>query len=437
MAVLPPPLHRLATLAALAVALACAALQSESQVPAPSPALQSSGGINRPDHLAKPSLVLVSFDGFRPDYVDRFDLPNFRRLIARGVRARAMRPVFPSITFPNHYSLVTGLHPGHHGIVENGFFDPLRNAAYSFRNEATVTDGSWYGGEPVWVTAERQGMVAACFFWPGSEAAIKGIRPTFWNKYDGTIPNPTRVATVLQWLRLPNEQRPHVITLYFSDVDSASHRVALQHPDVEKAVRGIDATLGAILDGIDALPDRERVILLLTSDHGMTDTSARQTVQLGSLIDTSNIRPSFSGPVAGLHVGGGPDRARSVRDQLNAKLPHGRAYLRQDLPQRYHFRDTPRAGDVVVIMDEGWTLATSILTRALIQTSWGEHGWPPDVASMRALFIIAGPGIRRGVTIPEVENVDVYPLMTELLALQPATGIDGRPGRISALVRER
>ena len=137
-----------------------------------------------------------------------------------------MRPVFPSTTFPNHYSLVTGLHPGHHGIVENGFFDPARNAAYSFRNEATVTDGSWYGGEPIWVTAERQGMVAACFFWPGSEAAVKGIRPTFWNKYDGTIPNAKRVATVLDWLRLPAERRPHVITLYFSDVDSISHRVS-------------------------------------------------------------------------------------------------------------------------------------------------------------------------------------------------------------------
>jgi hypothetical protein len=140
--------------------------------------------------------------------------------------------------------------------------------------------------------------------------------------------------------------------------------------------------------------------------------------------------------VTGLHVTGGPDAARRLRDQLNAKLTHGRAYLRQDLPERYQFRDTPRAGDVVVVMDEGWTIATSIITRALIQNRWGEHGWPPDIASMRAIFLIAGPGIRRGITIPEVENVDVYPLMTELLGLQPATGIDGRAGRIGALVRE-
>src|SRR5687767_8370331 len=221
MPALASALRRAAMLAIVSLALAARgeAPTAEQQTPAPAPA-HGSGGINRAEHLAKPSLVLLSFDGFRADYLNRFDLPNFRRFIARGTRADAMRPVFPSTTFPNHYSLVTGLHPGHHGIVENGFFDPARNAAYSFRNEATVTDGSWYGGEPIWVTAERQGMVAASFFWPGSEAAIKGVRPTSWNKYDGTIPNADRVATVLEWLRRPAEQRPHVITLYFSDVDA-------------------------------------------------------------------------------------------------------------------------------------------------------------------------------------------------------------------------
>lgn len=397
-----------------------------------------SGGINRPEHLAKPSLVLVSFDGFRADYLDRLALPNFRRVIARGVRAQALRPVFPAITFPNHYSLVTGLYPGHHGIVENSFFDPVRNATYSFRDQDTVTDGTWYGGEPIWVTGESQGMVTACFFWPGSEAAIKGVRPTYWQKYDGSVSNAARVAKVLEWLRLPEASRPHLITLYFSDIDSASHRGPIEGHDVERAVQAMDAALGSLLDGIDALATREQVILLLTSDHGMANTSAAQIVQLSSLVGTSNIRPSFDGPVAGLHVSGGPESARRVRDQLNGKLTsNGRAYLRQDLPERYHLRETARAGDVIVVMNEGWILATSIINRGLIQNSWGAHGWDPDVASMRAIFLIAGPGIRKGATIPEVENIDVYPLMTELLGLKPATGIDGRTGRIGELIRER
>ena len=427
-------------LALLCLTAVCAGAPSSERLAmaqAPVPISAGSGGINRPEHLAGPSLLLVSFDGFRADYLDRLTLPNFRRVMARGVRAQALRPVFPAITFPNHYSLVTGLYPGHHGIVENSFFDPVRNAAYSFRDQATVTDGTWYGGEPIWVTAESQGMVAACFFWPGSEAAIKGVRPTFWNKYDGTVSNANRVATVLDWLRLPDTRRPHLITLYFSDIDSASHRGPVDGPDVGKAVMAMDAALGTLLDGIEAQPNRDRVILLLTSDHGMANTSAAQTVQLSSLVGTSNIRPSFSGPVTGLHVSGGPESAQRVRDQLNAKLTRGRAYLRQDLPERYHLRETPRAGDVIVVMDEGWTMATSIINRGLIQNAWGEHGWAPDVASMRAIFLIAGPGIRKGITIPEVENVDVYPLMTELLGLRPATGIDGRAGRISELVRER
>jgi predicted AlkP superfamily pyrophosphatase or phosphodiesterase len=431
--------RRIAALALLCLAAVGGAAhrpERRALAQAPAPFSQGSGGINRPEHLAKPSLLLVSFDGFRADYLDRLTLPNFQRIMARGVRAQAMRPVFPTITFPNHYSLVTGLYPGHHGIVENSFFDPVRNAAYSFRNEATVTDGTWYGGEPIWVTGESQGMVTACFFWPGSEAAIKGVRPTYWNKYDGNVSNATRVARVLEWLRLPDASRPHLITLYFSDIDSASHRGPFDGPDVEKAVQAMDAALGTLLDGIEAQPNRDRVILLLTSDHGMANTSAAQTVQLGSLVDTSNIRPSFSGAVTGLHVSGGPESAQRVRDQLNAKLTNARTYLRQDLPERYHLRETPRAGDVIVVMDEGWTMATSIINRGLIQNAWGEHGWAPDVASMRAIFLIAGPGIRKGVTIPEVENVDVYPLMTELLGLKPAAGIDGRIGRISALVRE-
>ena len=427
----------LALLCLIAVGGRASSLERPALAQAAAPLSTGSGGINRPEHLAKPSLVLVSFDGFRADYLDRLNLPNFRRVMSRGVRAQALRPVFPAITFPNHYSLVTGLHPGRHGIVENTFFDPVRNATYSFRNQATVTDGTWYGGEPIWVTGESQGMVTACFFWPGSEAAIKGVRPTYWNKYDGTVSNANRVATVLEWLRLPDARRPHLITLYFSDIDSASHRAALDGPEVEKAVMAMDAALGSLLDGIDALPTRDRVILLLTSDHGMANTSAAQTVQLGSLVDTSNIKPSFSGPVAGLHVSGGAASAQRVRDQLNAKLTNGRAYLRQGLPERYHLRETPRAGDVIVVMDEGWTMATSIINRGLIQDTWGAHGWPPDVASMRAIFLIAGPGIGKGVTIPEVENVDVYPLMTELLGLKSATGIDGQAGRISGLIKGR
>jgi predicted AlkP superfamily pyrophosphatase or phosphodiesterase len=392
------------------------------------------GGINRREHREKPHLILLSFDGFRPEYLDRFDLPNFTRAITRGARAQAMIPVFPTLTFPNHYSLVTGLSAERHGIVAISFYDPGRNATYSFRDEQSVTDGTWYRGEPIWVTAETQGMVAACYFWPGSEAAIKGVRPTIWNKYDAGTANDARVATVLEWLRLPADRRPHVITLYFSELDGASHQNALDSPAITRAAQSLDRSLGALLDGIDALPIRDQVYVLLTSDHGMAETSTARTIMLGSLVDTNQLRVGFSGPIASLHVPGGIPAAERIRSQINARLEHGRAYLRSELPERYRYGADPRVGDVVIVMDESWMIVNTRPLTGIIRDRWGMHGWDPDLPSMRALFVIVGPGIPSGVSIPAVENIDVYPFMTELLGLRAADGIEGRAGRIRALL---
>jgi predicted AlkP superfamily pyrophosphatase or phosphodiesterase len=426
----------LASLAALALA-ACAATTTSPPADAPPPAPiegRSSGGINAPAHRDGPYVVLVSFDGFRPAYLERFALPNFRRAMARGARARSMTPVFPSLTFPNHYSLVTGLHPGRHGIVANSFYDPALNRTYSLSDRSAVSDPVWYRGEPIWVTAERQGMVSACFFWPGSEAPIAGVHPTHWKAYDASIPNDERIRTVLDWLRLPAERRPHLITLYFSELDSASHRAPLDSPEVERAAQSLDRTLGLLLDGVDALPVRDRVYLVLTSDHGMVETSAAQTVRLDALVDLSTVRVGFSGPVTSLHVGGDAIRARDLRNRLNAGLQHGRAWLREELPERYHYRTDRRAGDVVVVMDEAWRLIPGADIRPS-RAPFGMHGWDPALPSMQAIFLLIGPDITPDLVVPPVNNVDVYPLLTELLGLTPATGIDGRAGAISGLVR--
>jgi predicted AlkP superfamily pyrophosphatase or phosphodiesterase len=280
-------------------------------------------------------------------------------------------------------------------------------------------------------------MVAACFFWPGSEAAIAGVRPTISTSYDAGIPNSSRVEAVLGWLRMSEERRPHLVTLYFSELDAASHQGPLDAVAIARAAESLDATLGLLLDGIEALPIRGRVYVLLTSDHGMVETSASRTVLIGSLVDSADVRVGFTGPVASLHVTGGADRAASVRDQVNARLKNGRAHLRKDIPERYHYRADRRIGDVVIVMDESWTVAASIASKLRIWESWGQHGWDPALQSMRAIFAISGPGIREGVTIPDVHNVDVYPLMTELLGLRAAQGIDGRPGHIRGFVMSR
>ncbi|MEO5896087.1 MAG: ectonucleotide pyrophosphatase/phosphodiesterase [Vicinamibacterales bacterium] len=410
-----------AVLAAIAACLVSFSLAAQS----------GSGGVNRPEHIGKPYVILVSVDGLKPEYLDRFTLPNFQRVIKRGARARGMIPVFPTLTFPNHYSLVTGLRPARHGIVFNRFWDPARGQTYALGEEQSVTDGTWYGGEPIWVTAETQGMVAACFYWPGSEAAIKGVRPSLHRKYLQAMPNSERVAAVLEWLRLPAASRPHLLTLYFSTLDSASHGGPLDAPGVEKAAREVDAVIGELLDGIAALPIARDINLLITSDHGMVDTTRAQIVDIETIADMSGVIAFFGGPVTAVHIADAA-RASQLRDQVNARLTHGRAYLRGDLPERFYLRDNPRAGNVVVIMDEGWTLERGRGRKRVEE--WGQHGWDNILPSMRATFIAMGPTIRAGLTIDEVENIDVYPFMAELLGLQAATGIDGRPGRIRSLI---
>jgi predicted AlkP superfamily pyrophosphatase or phosphodiesterase len=411
--------------------------------------LTGSGGINAAAQRNKPYLILISIDGFKAEYLDRFALPHLRRLAQRGARAKAMVPVFPSLTFPNHYSLVTGLHPQRHGIVNNRFYDPVRKATYVYTEELTVSDGSWYGGEPIWVTAESQGMVAACYFWPGSEAEIKGVRPTTYNKYTKGVTNEARVQTVLQWLQLPVERRPHMITLYFSELDEKSHAGPLESPDVLEAAESVDAAIGALASGLDALPVRDQVYLVITSDHGMVNTSDAQTVRLETILDgmgLADVAVGISGPVASLHISGGRDRARAIRDTINARLARGTAYLREELPERLQYGDNPRAGDVVVVMDESWMLSTprppprlgdppAEAAERAPRARWGMHGWDNALPSMRALFLITGPGVREGALVSEVRNVDVYPLMAELLELRPASDIDGEAGRIRRLIK--
>lgn len=442
----------------LVLVAGCApARQQPASAPAPARSLTGSGGVNAPEQRDKPYLILISLDGFKSEYIDRFDLPHLRRLAGRGARAKAMVPVFPSLTFPNHYSLVTGLDPQRHGIVNNRFYDPARKDTYVYTETRTVSDGSWYGGEPIWVTAESQGMVAACYFWPGSEAAIKGVRPTTFNKYTSGVTNETRVQTVLSWLQEPVERRPHMITLYFSELDEVSHQHPLEAPEVLKAVQSLDAAIGQLVEGIDRLQVRDQVYLLVTSDHGMVNTSTLQTVRLDSILDATaiaSVEAGFSGPVASLHINGGADRARAIRDLINARIARGTAYLRQDLPARFNYRDNPRNGDIVVVMDEGWTMSASrpaprtnpATEKPAAETAkpaaaeraprerWGQHGWDNAFPSMRALFLLAGPGIREGVIVDEIRNVDVYPLMAELLQLRAAPGIDGETGHIRKLV---
>jgi predicted AlkP superfamily pyrophosphatase or phosphodiesterase len=225
----------------------------------------------RPDNAAtqqdKPYVLLISLDGFRYDYADRYHAANLLDLGKKGVAAKALIPSFPTTTFPNHYTIATGLYPAHHGIVENVFWDPERNAQFRYSDPASESDGSWWGGTPLWVLAEQQGMRAASFFWPGSDVEIQHTRPTYFYRYDAGIPNARRVQQVVEWLKLPKRERPHFITLYFSDVDHEGHSHGPDAPETREAVERVDRTLGTLFRQVRGLG--LRLDILVVSDHGM------------------------------------------------------------------------------------------------------------------------------------------------------------------------
>ena len=393
-------------------------------------AASSSGGVNRPEHRQKPYVVLISFDGFRADYQDRFELPAFRRLARAGVRARGLVPVFPSLTFTNHYTLVTGLYAEHHGIVGNGFWDPVRQAAFDAQ---AVDDASWYRGEPIWVTAERQGMVTATFGWVGSELAIGGVRPTrWWGPAERRLPASAKMDTVLAWLALPAARRPHLLTVHVGEVDRAGHEFGPDSPEVRAAALQADSALGRLLDGLAAHPLGDSTYVAVVSDHGMAMVDHSQYQALPTLIDTTGVRfgHAGSGALASLFVAEGDTaRARSLRDTLNRVLRHGRAYLRDEVPARLRYRADPRVGDVVVVMEQPHLVGASAEARAT-----GTHGWEPVSPEMHGILLVSGPRARRGTMIPPVEGIDVYPLLVELLGLTPPPGVDGRAGRLHSLV---
>ena len=401
---------------------------------ASSAAAQGSGGVNAPAQRAKPYVVMVSFDGFKPEYLLRIDLPAFAHVATNGVRSAGMIPVFPSKTFPNHYAIATGLYSESNGIVNNRFWDPSRNASYSMSDSLAFLDATWYRGEPIWVTAEKQGMVAASYFWVASDVPIGGIFPSIWKRYDGRVSNTRRVDSVLAWLALPAERRPHMVTMYFSDTDGAGHEFGPLSPQLDSAARRVDAALGRLLEGLQTLPDdvKNRLYLILVSDHGMSETSPRWFAALDTLITMDSVRLAEGGPLANLYVRNAPQRARVLRDSINRRMQHGRAYLRGELPAHLHYDKDPRVGDVVVVMDDHWQIGMA----SRPAREGANHGWDPTLTSMHALFVASGPGIPSGKFIPSFENVDVYPYIAELLGLKPAAGIDGKPGRLSRLIQQ-
>ena len=386
----------------------------------------------------QPTVILISFDGFRWDYTSKALTPNLQRLMMRGVHARNMIPSFPSKTFPNHYTIATGLYPGHHGIVANNVFDPPTGRLFTTAKREEVSDPLWWGGTPIWTLMERSGRSSAPLYWPGSEAPHDGLRPTYWQPYNEQTPPAARVDQILKWIDLPTGQRPQFLTLYFEDTDQTGHANGPDSPEVRAAISRDDGYVGRLVDGLTARGILNRVNIVVVSDHGMASVDDAHVIVADDYMSAddgfiSNINPDLS-----VFPKDGKDEA--VYLKLAKANPHLKMYRRAETPARWHFRDAAglRIPPLIGIADPGW----QVLRRETVENikagkatgQRGQHGWDPQLMSMRAIFIATGPAFRRGVTVAPFENVSVYNVLARIVGVT-APPNDGDPSVVRAVLR--
>lgn len=361
----------------------------------------------------RPLTILISIDGFHPDYLTRGATPTLSALAAEGATG-VMRPSFPSVTFPNHYTLVTGLHPDHHGIVGNAFVDPVLGRF----SMASKESGWWDQAEPIWVTAEKAGLTAATMFWPGSETEIRGVRPTHWAPFDQTLTGDARVDRLLEWLDGPTP--PDLATLYFDIVDTAGHANGPKAVATTAAVSAVDASIARLMRGLEARGLEDRVNLVVVSDHGMAPTAPDRAIYLDDLIEASALQVIYAGAVA--YLDAAPGREAEVEAALVRRHPHAECWTRATIPARFVLGTNPRVSSIVCSADTGWLLATRARP---VTRSGGAHGYDNAAPEMSALFIAHGRAIRRGVILNDLDSVDVQPLLGRLLGIAVPAG-DGR-----------
>lgn len=363
------------------------------------------------------SVLLVSLDGFRADYLDLGITPNLSRIAREGVRARWMTPAYPSLTFPNHYSIVTGLVPDHHGIVHN----TMRDAAlggFKLSDRVSVGDGRWWGGEPIWVGAEKAGMRSATLFWPGSEAAVAGVRPTRWRAFDADMSLDARVDTVVGWLSEPDATRPRIATLYFETIDHHSHAYGPDSPQAHAAVREVDAAIGRLLDGLAARGRLDDTDLVVVSDHGMATVAPGNVVAVEDIVAMDEATVVSAGQVVTMT----PKPGREAEVERKVLGAHARydCWRKGELPPRWRYGTHPHIPPIVCQMHEGWDAVPRDAIAKRPRHDRGSHGYDPALPSMRALFVARGPSFRSGVTVEPFDNVDVYPLLARLVGIEPA-----------------
>lgn len=388
--------------------------------------IKVSNRVNSEEARNKPYVILISADGFRYDYLKKYNAQNLQNFEKNGVAAKAMIPSFPTLTFPNHWTMVTGLYPAHHGLIDNSFYDYKRKNLYTNSKKENAEDGSWYGGIPLWTLAEKQGMLSAAMMWVGSASDAAGIRPTYYYHYHQKFSPKEKVTKVLNWLKFPEEERPHFIALYFPEVDAAGHDHGPDSKETEEAVHKIDASIKYLVEKVKILGIKN-VNFIFVSDHGMVKIDKENPLEIPEILFDKNRFDFYNAQTLLRVVVKNPEEVKSVFRKLKKnKSKDYHVFLTKKFPCKLNYSQKEdrygRIGQIVLVPK-----APKIFLEKGKYTSLGKHGYNPyQVSEMKATFLAFGEAFKIGKTIGEFKNVNIYPIIAEILDLKIVQEIDGK-----------
>ncbi|MFD2531436.1 alkaline phosphatase family protein [Gracilimonas halophila] len=378
-------------------------------------------------------VLLISFDGFRYDYLSKTDTPNFDKLVETGVISEGLIPIFPSKTFPNHYAIATGLYPENNGFIGNNMYDPEMDARFTIRDREAVENPAWYEGEPIWNTVEKAGKKAGTMFWVGSETPIQDMRPTHWKTYDESMNDSARIDTVVKWLSYDDPKQVDLATLYFHFVDSQGHWYGVDSPEVVSAIERADGLIGYLLERMDEAELTGRTNTLIVSDHGMADISRDRIVVLDDMIDPDDLEVIAYSPALMANVKDG--KLDEVYNALKKNEENFKVYKRDEIPDRYHLKNHRRIPELLLVADLGYTInSQEYFDEREDYPSGATHGFDNREKEMHGIFIANGPDFKSAYKMQTFQNIHLYVLMAHLLDIEPAP-TDGSIDSVSVMLK--
>jgi predicted AlkP superfamily pyrophosphatase or phosphodiesterase len=393
--------------------------------------------INSEASIEKPYLILISLDGFRWDYVEKYNPPNIGNFIQNGVKAESLIPSFPSKTFPNHYTIATGMYPDKHGILGNNFYSYKKGITFKKNKNEMYEDGSFFGGSPIWIQANKASMVTASYFFVGTEANIQGIRPTYYYQYDHNRKNEKRVDQALKWLEMPEKSRPHLITLYFSDMDNVGHKFGPNNDEeLKKSLFKLDKNLGDLFNGTAAtgLP----INIIIVSDHGMTTVPASNFMPIEDIENDNLFSIIDNGSILNIHPKKNVQVDRIIQ-YLKQKENNFKVYKTENTPGFEYIPKNKDWGAVQIIPDFGYYFINKNMITSRKKSSnatFGVHGYDTKYKDMHGVFYANGPAFKKDYAVPSLKNIHVYPLMCQILGLEIPNDIDGNLNQIKSVLKK-